>query len=81
MHKIFFTKTALENYKIWETTDKTRLEKINALLADCEQHPYTGMGKPTPLKQSLTGFWSRRIDSINRLIYTVRDNEIIVVQC
>lgn len=62
---------------------KTRktLKKINALLNDINRHPFEGLGKPEPLKSNYKGFWSRRIDDANRIIYRVTDDYIEITQC
>lgn len=68
------------DYLYWQETDKTTLRKINNLLKDIERNANTGIGKPEPLKH-YDGYWSRRIDAKNRLVYKVCDGAIIVAQC
>lgn len=81
MNKIAFTNRAWEEYCYWQKQDKKTLKRINALLEDVKRNRYTGMGKPEPLKNNLSGFWSRRIDDTNRLVYRI-DNELVeVIQC
>ncbi len=81
MNKIAFTNRAWEEYCYWQKQDKKTLKRINALLEDVKRNGYTGMGKPEPLKNNLSGFWSRRIDDTNRLVYRI-DNELVeVIQC
>jgi len=58
-----------------------RIKRINALLKDMDRSPYEGIGKPEPLKENWSGFWSRRIDSVNRIVYKVEDKQLIIVQC
>ena len=58
--------------------DKAIMERISALLKDIMEHPYTGIGKPEPLKYDLAGKWSRRINAEHRLIYSVNENIITV---
>ncbi|WP_333876416.1 Txe/YoeB family addiction module toxin [Methylobacter sp.] len=81
MSEVSFTETAWEQYIEWQTEDKKTLKRINLLIQDILRNYFTGIGKPEPLKGNLSGFWSRRIDDSNRIIYTV-DNDIIqIVAC
>lgn len=68
---ITFSKGAWRDYVLWQTKDKKKVKKINDLLKDITRHPYEGIGHPEPLKEELTGFWSRRIDQEHRLIYRI----------
>lgn len=79
--KITFTDTAWDNYMYWQTQDKKTLSKINKLLKDIVRSPFECLGKPEPLKGDLSGFWSRRIDDVNRIVYEVSNNSIEIVQC
>ena len=80
MNKIVaWTDEAWKNYVYWQTQDKKTLKRINKLIDDTKRHPFKGMGKPEPLKENLSGFWSRRIDDTNRLVYTVEGNYIIII--
>ncbi len=72
---------AWEDYLYWQTQDKKTLKRINQLLQDIDRNGYTGIGKPEPLKGNLQGYWSRRIDQDNRLIYRLYDNRIEILQC
>lgn len=81
MNNILFTSKSWEEYCYWQTQDKKTLKKINQLLADIARNNFTGMGKPEPLKNNLNGYWSRRIDEVNRLVYKVTNNQIEVIQC
>lgn len=72
---------AWEDYLYWQMQDKKTLKKINQLLQDIDRNGYTGIGKPEPLKGNLQGYWSRRIDETNRLIYRIKDNRIEILQC
>jgi toxin YoeB len=81
MMKINFSKNAWEDYIYWQTEDKKTLNKINALIKDSQRTPYEGLGKPEPLKFDLTGYWSRRIDLENRLVYKVEDADILIYTC
>ncbi|WPU99256.1 Txe/YoeB family addiction module toxin [Mucilaginibacter sp. cycad4] len=64
--KITFQNPAWEDYLYWQTTDKSVLKKINFLIKEIERTPYEGSGKPEPLKHTLTGWWSRRINLEHR---------------
>lgn len=81
MSKIIFTEKAFEEYLYWQSQDKKTLKKINALLKDIGRGPFEGLGKPEGLKGNLSGYWSRRIDEANRLVYRITDGEIEVYQC
>lgn len=81
MSKIIFTDRAFNEYVAWQSLDKKILKKINTLLKDIDRTPYTGIGKPEGLKGSLCGYWSRRIDDVNRLVYRVVDGATEVYQC
>lgn len=79
--KYIFVDESWEDYLFWQKTDKKILKKINELLKDISRNPYTGIGKPEPLKPKYQGFWSRRIDSEHRLIYQYRECEIWIAKC
>ncbi|MDR1811550.1 MAG: Txe/YoeB family addiction module toxin [Candidatus Fibromonas sp.] len=80
MNKSFSDK-AWEEYTYWQTQDKKTLKRINALLRDIDRSPYEGIGKPEPLRENWSGFWSRRIDSVNRIVYKIENEQLIIVQC
>ena len=65
----------------WQAEDKKILKKINALIKDIQSNPYSGIGKPEPLKYDLAGLWSRRIDHEHRLVYQVNENELLIYSC
>lgn len=81
MNKIAFTDKAWEEYCYWQIQDKKTLKKINVLLEDIKRNGFIGIGKPEPLKNNLSGFWSRRIDSANRLVYRINNEQIEIIQC
>lgn len=81
MNNISFTTKAWEEYCYWQTQDKKTLKKINLLLADIQRNNFEGIGKPEPLKENLSGYWSRRIDDTNRLVYRINNEHIEIVQC
>lgn len=69
--KLSFDEEAWADYLYWQTTDSKLLRKINELIRDCTRSPFKGLGKPEPLKGELSGWWSRRIDKENRMVYRV----------
>jgi addiction module toxin, txe/yoeB family len=81
MSKIIFTENGFSDYLYWQTQDKKTLKRINALLKDVERNSFEGIGKPEPLKGNLSGYWSRRIDDTNRLVYKVNHDSIEVLSC
>lgn len=81
IEKVDFSLNAFEQYKNWEQQDKKTLKRINALIADIARNGNEGIGKPEPLKGNYQGFYSRRIDDKNRLIYRIEDNILIIVEC
>jgi len=78
---ICFTETAWEQYQYWISQDSKTLKKINQLLKDCQRNPTEGIGQPEPLKGELSGYWSRRIDKTNRLVYHFDEQNIYIIQC
>lgn len=81
MSKITFTEIGFADYLYWQTQDKKTLKRINALLKDIQRSYFEGIGKPEPLKGALSGYWSRRIDDTNRLVYKINAEQIEVIQC
>jgi toxin YoeB len=79
---ISFTIRGINEYIEWQTEDKRTLKKINRLIKDIIRNGNTGIGHPEPLKNNLSGYWSREIDEKNRLIYRISDNDRIeIYQC
>jgi len=76
-----WTDEAWNDYVYWQSQDKKTLKRINKLIIDIKRSPFEGIGKPEALKENLTGFWSRRIDDVNRLVYVVDDGFITVISC
>ena len=74
--KLIFTPIAQEHWEYWKKNDPNITKRIKKLLADILEHPYTGIGKPEPLKYELAGKWSRRINTEHRLIYSVHNDMI-----
>ena len=80
MKKIWSDK-AWDDYLYWQTQDKKTLKKVNQLVKDIERNNFEGIGKPEALKGNLSGFWSRRIDDANRLIYRINGEFIDILSC
>lgn len=76
-----FTDIGWEDYLYWQTEDQKTLRKINTLLKDIERNGNEGIGKPEPLTGDLSGFWSRRINQKDRLIYALEMDQIIIIAC
>ena len=76
-----WTNAAWADYLWWQEQDMKTLRRINRLIADTMRSPFEGMGKPEALKENLTGFWSRRIDQANRLVYAVEDTRVTIISC
>lgn len=76
-----WTDEAWNDYLYWQTQDKKTLQRLNKLIADTKRSPFSGIGKPEPLKENLSGFWSRRVDDTNRLVYAVDDQAITIISC
>lgn len=76
-----WTDAAWNDYLYWQGQDRKTLKRINQLIKETQRNPFEGIGKPEPLKESLSGFWSRRIDDTNRLVYAVDDSYLTVIAC
>lgn len=81
MLDLLFLPEGWEDYLYWQTQDRKTLRRINALIKDIQRSPFEGIGKPEPLKENRTGWWSRRIDDINRIVYKVETGQIVIAQC
>lgn len=77
---ITFEDAGWEDYLHWQQADKAMLRRVNLLIRDIQREPFTGIGKPEPLKFNFSGYWSRRIDDEHRIVYKVTDDEIIIAQ-
>ena len=80
MKKIWFEE-AWEDYLYWQSQDKKTLKRINLLLQDISRNHHAGIGKPEPLKGEFSGFWSRRIDEVNRLVYRIQNGTLEIMSC
>jgi toxin YoeB len=79
--KLIFVDESWEDYLYWQKTDRKNLDRINKLVKDISRNPYTGLGKPEPLKYKYQGYWSRRITEEHRLIHRVVNDEIHIAKC
>lgn len=77
----FFTDESWADYVFWQENDKRFIKRINELIKEIERIPFTGIGKPEPLKHHLSGYWSRRINEEHRLIYRVEQDRMIILSC
>ena len=80
MNKLF-TDNGWKDYVYWQTEDRKTLKKINSLINDISNNENVGMGKPEPLTGNLSGYWSRRINDKNRLIYRIDEENIYILSC
>ena len=76
-----WTNDAWSDYVYWQGQDKKTLKRINTLISDTKRSPFDGIGKPEPLKAHLSGFWSRRTDETNRLVYVIDKNKLTIISC
>lgn len=79
--KILWYENAWDEYCSWQAEDKKTLRRLNALIKDIQRNPVDGIGKPEPLKNNLSGWWSRRIDEGNRIVYKQEGDNIIIAAC
>jgi toxin YoeB len=78
--KTVFSEVGWEDYAFWAETDRKITKRINRLVKEIKREPFTGIGKPEPLKGPLSGWWSRRIDEEHRLVYRVREDVVEIAQ-
>ncbi len=78
---IKFSDVAWAEYVHWQGQDRKTLRRVNDLLKAIQREPFTGVGKPEPLKHQLAGFWSRRIDDTHRLVYAIEGDTVLVAAC
>jgi toxin YoeB len=77
---LIFSEHAWADYLYWQRTDKKTLKRINLLIQDILREPFSGIGKPEPLRHGLSGYWSRRIDEEHRIVYKVADDSLFIAQ-
>lgn len=78
--KLVFSEGAWEDYLYWQKTDARTLARINQLIREASRQPFSGIGKPEPLKHALKGYWSRRINDEHRFVYKVTDEALLIAQ-
>lgn len=78
--KLIFSEHAWEDYLLWQQTDNKTLKRINQLIKDIQRSPFEGIGKPEPLKHTLFGYWSRRINEEHRIVYKVGSDSLLIAQ-
>ena len=81
MIDLTFLPQGWEDYIYWQENDKRIAKRINQLLQDAMRNPFAGIGKPEPLKNNWSGWWSRRIDESNRLVYKLEADRLVVAAC
>jgi toxin YoeB len=79
--KVVWTNAAWSDYVYWQGQDKKTLKRINVLIKDAMRNPEDGIGKPEELRESLSGFWSRRIDDVHRLVYAIDKDQLMIIAC
>jgi toxin YoeB len=79
--KLVWTNVAWSDYLYWQLQDKKTLKRINLLIKDAMRDPENEIGKPEALKENLSGLWSRRIDDVNRLVYAIEKDQLIIIAC
>lgn len=79
--KVLFVERAWEDHLHWQASDRSKLARINELIKDIQRQPFKGLGKPEPLRFTLAGYWSRRIDQEHRLVYKVEGGTVFIAQC
>jgi toxin YoeB len=79
--RLAWSTAAWADYEYWQGQDRKTLKRINLLIKDVLRDPFTGIGKPEPLRENMAGFWSRRIDDTHRLVYAVEAKDIVIVAC
>lgn len=78
---LLWEERAWVDYLYWQMQDRKTLKRINDLLKDVQRNAYEGIGKPEPLRENLSGCWSRRIDETNRLVYRIQDDSLYILAC
>jgi toxin YoeB len=78
--KLIFSENAWDDYQYWIKTDKKFLKRVNNLIQDIQRSPFSGIGKPEPLKHGLSGYWSRRVNDEHRIVYKATEDSIYIAQ-
>ena len=79
LSRLVWTSAAWLDYVYWQGQDKKTLKHINILIKDALRNPKDGIGKPEELRESLSGFWSRRIDDVHRLVYAIEKDQLVII--
>ncbi len=79
--KLAWTDEAWSDYVYWQSQDRKTLKRINKLIKAAQRNPFEGIGKPEALTENLSGYWSRRIDQTNRLVYAVDEADLTILSC
>jgi len=78
---ISFVEQSFDDYNYWQENDKRVFKKLKKLIKDTIRNPFSGIGKPEPLKNNLSGYWSKRVTDEHRLVYKVEKEQIIIISC
>ena len=78
--KLIFADAAWDDYLYWQRQDRKIVERINKLISEIQRDPFSGVGKPEPLKHALSGFWSRRINDEHRIVYRIEGASLLIAQ-
>ena len=78
--RLVFAEAAWEDYLYWQQQDRRMVERINKLIKETQREPFSGIGKPEPLKHALAGYWSRRITDEHRMVYKIDGDSFLVAQ-
>ena len=79
--RIIWFEEAWEDYVFWQTQDRKTIKRINQIILDTQRNGYKGIGKPEPLKDEFSGFWSKRIDDVNRFVFRINDDVLEILSC
>ncbi|MFH1067819.1 MAG: Txe/YoeB family addiction module toxin [bacterium] len=80
MTRLIFAPQAWEDYLYWQQTDSRMVRRIHELIKDAQRNPYSGIGKPEPLRHAFSGYWARRINGEHRMVYAVEKGELLLAQ-
>lgn len=78
--KLIFSERAWEDYLYWQETDRRLVARIHQLIREIQREPFSGIGKPEPLKHAFQGYWSRRINDEHRIVYKIQDDSVLIAQ-
>ena len=78
--KLIFSERAWEDYLYWQETDRQLVARVNRLIQEIQREPFSGVGKPEPLRHAFQGYWSRRINDEHRVVYRIQDDSVLIAQ-